>query len=69
MQSVLTSREFEIARLVARGKTNRAVADALCVSRRTVENHLYAIFAKLEIHTRTELAFLLYRAQATAFAL
>jgi len=58
---MLTPREFEIARLVARGKTNGAIAALLCVSRRTVENHLYSIYSKLGVGSRTELAFELYR--------
>ena len=61
MQRILTPRELEIAQLVLRGKTNRAIAGALYVSQRTVENHLYSIFSKLGIRTRTELAFLMYR--------
>lgn len=61
MQRTLTPRELEIAHFVARGKTNRAIAAALYVSQRTVENHLYSIYSKLGIGTRTELAFLMYR--------
>lgn len=61
MQRLLTHREFEIAGLVARGKTNRAVALTLCVSQRTVENHLYSIYSKLGVKSRTQLAFLMYR--------
>ena len=61
MQRTLTPREFEIAQLVARGKTNRAIAAFLCVSRRTVENHLYSIYSKLGVDSRTELAFTMYR--------
>lgn len=61
MQRILTSREFEISQLVARGKTNRAIAAFLCVSQRTVENHLYSIYSKLEVSSRTELAFVMYR--------
>ena len=61
MQRLLTPREFEIAQLVALGKTNRSIASALCVSQRTVENHLYSIYAKLGLGSRTELALALYR--------
>jgi DNA-binding NarL/FixJ family response regulator len=61
MQRILTPREFEIAQLVARGKTNRAIAGALCVSQRTVENHLYSIYSKVGVSSRTELAFIIYR--------
>ncbi len=52
---------MEIAQLVARGKTNRAIAAFLCVSQRTVENHLYSIYSKLDVGSRTELAFIMYR--------
>lgn len=63
MQSLLTTREFEIAQLVALGKTNRAIASTLCVSQRTVENHLYSIYGKLGLGSRTELAFAMYRSR------
>lgn len=53
--SALTAREREIAELAAGGATNREIADALHVSVRTVENHLAAIYKKLEIGSRTEL--------------
>ena len=52
----LTAREHEVAVLVARGMTSRAIADRLVVSPRTVESHLYRIFAKLGISDRAELA-------------
>ncbi|WP_434992956.1 LuxR C-terminal-related transcriptional regulator [Arthrobacter sp. Ld5] len=52
----LTSREREIARLAADGASNRAIADALVLSTRTVEGHLYRIYGKLGITTREELA-------------
>lgn len=68
MQSLLTPREFEIARLVAMGKTNRAIASVLCVSQRTIENHLYTIFGKLKVHTRTELAVMWFRTDGIAIA-
>lgn len=62
MQRILTPREYEIAQLVALGKTNRSIAAGLYVSQRTVENHLYSIYGKLGVHTRTELALAIYRA-------
>lgn len=61
MQRMLTPREFEIAQLVALGKSNRTIATALYVSQRTVENHLYSIYCKLGVRSRTELALLIYR--------
>ncbi|NDO91162.1 LuxR C-terminal-related transcriptional regulator [Cellulosimicrobium composti] len=52
----LTDREREVARLVAEGLTNQAVADRLHVSVRTVENHLHRAFRKLGIDGRDRLA-------------
>lgn len=55
----LSSREWEIANLVARGLSNRDIAERLVVSTRTVEGHLYRMFAKLNITDRDELAALI----------
>ncbi len=52
----LSDREREVALLVARGLSNRAIADALCVSVKTIEKHVSSIFLKLGFHTRMELA-------------
>ncbi len=52
----LSGREREIAELVAAGKRNREIADALFLSVRTVEGHLARVFRKLEVSSRTELA-------------
>jgi DNA-binding NarL/FixJ family response regulator len=52
----LTPREAEVLRLVAQGLRNREVAQRLGLSRRTVDGHLAAIFAKLGVSTRTEAA-------------
>lgn len=51
----ITDREREVARLVAAGLSNRQVADRLSVSMRTVDGHLYRIFAKLDIERRDQL--------------
>jgi DNA-binding CsgD family transcriptional regulator len=51
----LTRREREIAGLVARGMTNREIAEALVISVRTVDNHLSNAYAKLGVATRAEL--------------
>ncbi|HPB71528.1 MAG TPA: helix-turn-helix transcriptional regulator [Phycicoccus sp.] len=53
---LLSAREQDVARLVARGRSNREIASALVLSERTVENHLYRIYAKLGIGTRADLA-------------
>jgi DNA-binding CsgD family transcriptional regulator len=56
MQQGLSERELEFARLVAEGMRNSEVAQALWISEGTVRTHLQNIFAKLEIHNRTQLA-------------
>jgi DNA-binding CsgD family transcriptional regulator len=53
---VLTVREREVAVLAARGTSNRKIAEDLGLSVRTVEGHLYQVFAKLSVSTRSELA-------------
>ncbi|MDQ6931239.1 MAG: helix-turn-helix transcriptional regulator, partial [Candidatus Eremiobacteraeota bacterium] len=52
----LTARQAEIAQLVALGETNREVAKALCISEHTVEHHLSAIFTRLHVKSRAQLA-------------
>ncbi|MCH8563829.1 LuxR C-terminal-related transcriptional regulator [Nesterenkonia sp. YGD6] len=52
---VLTRREREVARHVARGLTNREVADHLVLSVRTVETHVRNILKKLELDSRKTL--------------
>jgi ATP/maltotriose-dependent transcriptional regulator MalT len=55
----LTARELEVLRLVATGKTNREIAEALVVSQHTVARHVQNICRKLGVSSRTA---------ATAFA-
>jgi DNA-binding NarL/FixJ family response regulator len=50
----LTRREIEILRLLAKGHTTEAIADALHISRTTVNNHIQSILRKLNAHTRLE---------------
>lgn len=52
----LTKREVEVSLLIMDGMTNILIADKLGVSSRTVDNHLQAIYKKLNIHNRTALA-------------
>jgi DNA-binding NarL/FixJ family response regulator len=52
----LTSTESQIAELVAQGRTNRQVADALFVSPKTVEWNLSKVYKKLHVRSRAELA-------------
>jgi DNA-binding CsgD family transcriptional regulator len=60
----ITDREREIAMLVASGLSNRRIADRLSVSVRTVDGHLYRIFAKLGIERRDQLVHLMGGAQS-----
>ncbi len=53
--AVLTPREREILKLVAEGRTNKQIADLLCLSVKTVESHRGNLMGKLEVHDRTEL--------------
>jgi DNA-binding CsgD family transcriptional regulator len=51
----LTEQELEIAGLAARGLSNRAIGERLHISPRTVGSHLYKIFPKLGVATRSQL--------------
>jgi len=55
----LTPRELQVLRFIATGITNRAIADALGLSEKTVARHISNIFNKLDVSTR---------AAATAYA-
>ncbi len=55
----MTSREVEVLRLVARGQSNKQIADELVLSVRTVERHIANIYEKAAVHTKS---------QATAYA-
>jgi len=50
----LTSRELEVLKLVARGMSNREIADELYISENTVKNHVRNILEKLHLHSRME---------------
>src|SRR5262245_29832249 len=56
----LTRRESEVLRLIATGRSNKAIASGLGVSERTVARHVTNIYAKIGAHTR---------AAATAYAI
>ena len=57
----LTAREAEVLRLVATGRTNRAIAQQLRISEKTVARHLSNIFTKLGISTRSAATAYAYR--------
>jgi DNA-binding NarL/FixJ family response regulator len=56
VRALLTDREIDVVRLVAKGWRNRAIADALHLSEGTVKVHLHNVFAKLNLENRVELA-------------
>jgi DNA-binding CsgD family transcriptional regulator len=49
----LTQREIEVLRAIAQGKSNRAIANELHLSERTVHRHVSNIFTKLDVDSRT----------------
>lgn len=51
---LLSDKEQEILQLVAQGCTNKAIASALGVTQRTVENYLSKLFIKLNVESRAE---------------
>ncbi len=53
---VLTPREREIAWLLARGQTNRQIADGLVISEQTAETHVKRILGKLQLRSRHQVA-------------
>jgi DNA-binding CsgD family transcriptional regulator len=63
--AALTPAERRIAVMAAQGQSNRAIAERLYVTQRTVETHLTHTFSKLHIATRTELASVLDTAHGT----
>jgi HD-GYP domain-containing protein (c-di-GMP phosphodiesterase class II) len=56
----LTSREVEVLRLLARGLSNKEIADALVITRKTASNHVEHIYVKISVDNR---------ARASVFAL
>jgi len=52
----LTRREVEVLRHLVEGSSDREIADALCVSRRTVTSHVTSILTKLQAASRTAAA-------------
>ena len=63
-QAALTPRESEVLSWLAKGKTNKDIADILGLSPRTVNKHLEHIFDKLGVETRSAAAAIGARFQA-----
>lgn len=54
-ESQLTAREREVVTLLAQGLSNKSIASALHVSKRTVDAHLGHLYTKLDVSSRAEL--------------
>jgi DNA-binding CsgD family transcriptional regulator len=61
----LSDREAQVLRLLATGKTNRAIGEELFISEKTVARHVSNIFDKLGVSTRTEAAAWAYQRDLT----
>ena len=59
----LSPREYQIAQLVASGRSNRQIAERLAISEQTVKNHIQSIFRKLALNNRVELTIKMQRAK------
>ncbi len=59
----LTGREVEVLGFIARGRSNREIAEELFISENTVKNHVRNILEKLQLHSRTEAALYAVREQ------
>ncbi|WP_309306678.1 response regulator transcription factor [Staphylococcus rostri] len=55
-QNKLSKRETEVLKEMAKGKTNKEIADTLFVSEKTIKTHVSHILAKLEVTDRTQAA-------------
>ncbi|MFC9970904.1 response regulator transcription factor [Spirillospora sp. NPDC127200] len=52
--SPFTAQELRILTVIGQGHSNRYIARTLGISEKTVKNHIYSIFRKLDVHSRTE---------------
>ena len=52
----LTPTEFQVLRLIGQGKSNDGIAETLFISKNTVRSHIKSIYAKLDTHSRLQLA-------------
>jgi len=52
----LTPTEFQVLRLIGQGKSNEEIAKILFISKNTVRSHIKSIYAKLDTHSRLQLA-------------
>ena len=56
LNSDITDRELEVIRLVAKGMSNKEIANTLVISEKTVKSHISSLLSKLNLSDRTQLA-------------
>jgi DNA-binding NarL/FixJ family response regulator len=59
LAATLTKAQLAVAELVGRGLTSKEIAETLFLSPRTVDNHLFQIYRRLDITSRAKLAALM----------
>jgi NarL family two-component system response regulator LiaR len=64
IQSVLTTREWEIVDQLCLGRSTEAIAEALVLSTETVRTHIKNVMRKLEVHSRADVVSLVQRLRA-----
>jgi NarL family two-component system response regulator LiaR len=52
----LTPTEFQVLKLIGQGRSNDEIASTLFISKNTVRSHIKSIYAKLDTHSRLQLA-------------
>jgi len=64
----LTQREYEVAKLIGEGNSNKRIANAMNITERTVKAHLSAIFRKTDCKDRIQLALLINQSPSEAYS-
>jgi DNA-binding NarL/FixJ family response regulator len=54
--NILSAREWDVARLIVRGASNRQIARTLILSERTIDTHVSHILRKLKVGSRVQVA-------------
>ena len=67
MHSLLTKREKEIFTLLTFNKTTKQIAEELCISEKTVRNHISNVIQKLGVDSRIQAVFELVRLKELEF--
>lgn len=61
----LTQREKEVLKMVSMGKCNKEIAQSLCISLATAQNHVRNLYKKLQVSSRVEAAEMYWEKRAT----